>query len=76
MTIRHSPVAGDWGLARAGDWKLTLCFRPRTCFLSGKRLWGKQAYRGVRIITGPGEPVIEDYWIEKSEFIIWKLKGN
>jgi hypothetical protein len=28
------------------------------------------------MITGPGEPVIEDYWIDKNKFIFWQIKGK
>jgi hypothetical protein len=66
-------MADDWGLSRARGWKLVLCILPKTCFLTGKNLWGKRCYKGTRIITGPGEPVIEDYYIEKFEFIKWQL---
>jgi hypothetical protein len=63
----------DWGLQRARDWKLILCMKPRTCFLTGKQLWGSRCYKGTRVITGPGDPVIEDYFIEKFEFMKWQL---
>ena len=62
--VQQSPRTEDWGL------------RFRTCFLTGKQLWGKKAYHGVRIITGPGEPVLDHYWIDKNEFILWNLKGR
>jgi hypothetical protein len=76
-SVTQSPPSEDWGLRRATGWKLKLCWtRPRNCFLSGKPLWGRLAYHGVRVITGPGESIYEDYWIEKQEFIIWNLKGR
>lgn len=75
--VSQSPPAEDIGLNRATGWKLKLCWtRPRNCFLTGKQLFGKRAYHGVRIITGPGEPIYVDYWIERSEFLIWNLKGR
>jgi hypothetical protein len=75
--VQASPPSEDWGLNRAKGWKLKLCWtRPRACFLTGKPLWGKQAYHGVQVITGPGDPVYKDYWIERSEFLIWNLKGR
>jgi hypothetical protein len=66
----------DYGLNKATGWKLKLCWIPKNCFLSKKPLWGKRAYHGERWITGPGEPVFVDYWIEKTEFLIWNLKGR
>jgi len=74
-TVTQAPRTEDWGLNRARGWKLKLCWTsPQTCFLTGKQLWGRQAYHGVRMIDGPGDPVINSYWIEKNEFIIWQLK--
>ena len=74
--VQQSPPSDDWGLKRVRGWKLKLCWWPRKCFLSGKPIWGKRAYFGVRTITGPGEPVYENYWIDKHEFMIWNLKGR
>ena len=75
-SVSQAPPSQDWGLKRASNWKLKLCWRPAHCYISGKKLWGKQAYYGERWITGPGEPVMESYWIEKTEFLIWNLKGK
>lgn len=66
----------NWGLNRAKFWQLKICWLPKTCYLSGRLLWGQRAYHGERWITGPGEPVVEHYWIERDEFLLWKLKGN
>ena len=63
----------QWGLSRARGWKLVLCILPKTCAVSGQKLWGKRCYKGTRVITGPGDPVIEDYYIEKFEFMKWQL---
>jgi len=75
-SVSQSPRSQDWGLNRVKDWALALCWTPKYCFLTGRRLWGVRAYHGIRIITGPGEPVIDHYWVERDEFILWKLKGN
>ena len=74
--VSQSPLSEDWGLRKAQGWRLKLCWLPKKCYLTGKDLWGKQAYYGERWITGPGEPVMEPYWIDRGEFIIWRLKGN
>lgn len=71
--VQQSPPHEDHGLNRAQYWKLKLCWLPKKCFLSDKPLWGKRAYHGERWITGPGEPVVEHYWIEKFEFMKWQL---
>jgi len=76
MSPQASPPSEDWGLKQAGYWDLKLCWRPQRCYLTGKPLWGKYAYHGERWITGPGEPIVKHYWIEKTEYIIWQLKRN
>ncbi len=74
--VQQSPLESNWGLRRAQGWKLKMCWLPKKCFLSGESLWGKKAYHGERWITGPGEPIVEHYWIEKQKFLIWNLKGR
>lgn len=71
-----SPPSQDWGLQRATGWRLRRCLGLKTCYLSGKSLWFKRAYHGERWITGPGEPVYVDYWVERDEFIKWNLRGR
>jgi hypothetical protein len=46
---------------------------PETCHLTGNRIWLKKAYRMTRIITGPGESILEYRWHDKNAHIIWKL---
>jgi len=75
-SVTQKSRSQDWGLGRIRNWKLVLCILPKICFLTGRRLWGKRCYKGTRMITGPGEPVIENYYIDKFEFLIWQLKGN
>lgn len=70
--VQQSP-GEDWGLNRAQYWKLKFCWMPKQCYLSKKSLWGKLAYHGENWITGPGEPVIEHFWIERNEFLVWQL---
>lgn len=74
--VQQSPPSQDWGLQRAGHWRLQFCWLPKLCRLTGKKLWGSYAYYGENWITGPGEPVMIAYWIEKTEFLVWNLKGR
>ena len=74
--VMCAPRSEDWGLNRATGWTLKICWRPQTCFLTGKQLWGKRAYHAVRWIHGPGDPVEDHYWISKEEFVWWNLKGR
>ena len=64
----------DYGLNKVCDWKLKFVLSPRTCFLTGKRLWLEYVYFGTRLLVGPGEPIVDEYYIDKTEFIIWQLK--
>jgi hypothetical protein len=52
------------------------CVWPRRCYTTGQWLFMELAMRGRRVITGPGEPVIEDRWFHRNEAIIKMLKGN
>jgi hypothetical protein len=74
--MQSAPKWEDWSFQKVRNWKLKLCWRPQTCFLTGKQLWGRKAYYGVRMITGPGDPVFDQYWVEKDEFLLSKLKGK
>lgn len=47
---------------------------PRSCYSSGKLLWLTRAYRARRLITGPGEPIVEDRWYECNELLLLKIK--
>lgn len=69
----QSPPSEDWGLRRAKWWELRFCWLPKKCYLTNKPLWGRRAYRGERWITGPCPPIVEHYWIEKNEFLLWQL---
>lgn len=70
----QSPPSEDWGLNRAQRWDLKFCWLPKECFLTGQKLWGKLAYRGIRWIHGPGEPIEQIYWVDKDEFLLWNLR--
>lgn len=48
---------------------------PRRCAISGKWVWIKPAIRVRRMITGPGDPVIIDHWVEAKTFTFQSLKG-
>jgi len=75
-SVTGSPPSEDYGLTRAISWHLHFCLWPRKCFLTEKTLWLEQCYMGSRMITGPGEPIFVDYYIDKFEFLLWQLKRN
>jgi hypothetical protein len=72
-SVTCAPPEQDLGLNKVINWKYKLCWRPNTCFLTGKQLLFKWAYHGTRIITRPGSPVLEDYWVDRDKFLIWNL---
>jgi hypothetical protein len=59
---------------RVANWQLKFAWLPHCCCLSGRFIWLKFAYCGRKIISGPGEPVFEDYWHTTAEHLIWLLK--
>ena len=60
---------------RRATWELCFAWRPHVCELSRKVIWLQTAYRGTRVITGPGTPVVERYWLTSAEFVLWRLKN-
>ena len=54
--------------------ELKFAWLPETCYLTGNRIWLKKAYRMTRIITGPGESILEYRWHDKNTHIMWLLK--
>jgi len=64
----------DLGLIRISKWKLSFNFFPRKCCLSKKLLWLNYSYKGTYLLTGPGDTIFIDYYIDKLEFILWNLK--
>ena len=56
--------------------ELKFSFIPRQCYVSGKKLWLTWAYRRTAMWTGPGDPIFEHRWYDKTEFIIERLKNK
>lgn len=49
---------------------------PRKCFYSNRSIWFRRAYIVTAMVTGPGEPVFEDRWVDSKEYIFLKIKGT
>ncbi|CAB4126004.1 hypothetical protein UFOVP181_234 [uncultured Caudovirales phage] len=60
---------------RRATWEKTFVLWPRTCDQSGKRIWLEYAYKGTRMITGPGDPVFLFRWVNRKEYVFAQLKG-
>ena len=73
MGPMQSPPSEDWGFNRAKWWEFRFCWLPKKCYLTDKPLWGQRAYHGENWVTGPDEPVVEHYWIERDKFVLWQL---
>jgi hypothetical protein len=56
------------------DFHYKYSFIPRRCYNTNRWVWGV-AVRGRRVITGPGDSIIEDRWYHRHEAIIMMLKG-
>jgi hypothetical protein len=72
--MRTKTLLENWAFNNVRRWNLKLCWLPKICYITGKQLWGKYAYYGERWIHGPGDPILDYYWIDKHEFLIWHLK--
>lgn len=49
---------------------------PKRCFITGKLLILEKAYKQTAMWTGPGDPVFEDRWYDKNEFLVARIKGD
>ena len=65
----------DLFLERA-DVDYKYCLLPRQCYKTGRQLWSTLAVRARREWTGPGTPVTEDRWYDRTEFLIMRIKGK
>ena len=55
-------------------WRLRFLWWPRRSALTGRWLWLCNAYEGIAMYAGPGEPVFELRYHETIEHLIWSLK--
>jgi hypothetical protein len=55
-------------------WRLRFLWRPRRSAITGQWLWLRYVYEGIRMITGPGDPVILFRYHDPVEHIVWQLK--
>jgi hypothetical protein len=58
------------------SWQYKFAILPKRCEISKKTIWFKNAYKGTRMITGPGEPVFEYRWLTKEEYLLAAIKGK
>ena len=65
----------DWFYRRCAGWQVKFALWPRHCDLTNNLIWLKRGYKGMAILTGPGEDIIEFRWHDIDEHLMWKLKG-
>lgn len=59
--------------------KLKFVWYPKTCSLTKKRLWLTTAYKSVERYyynNYTDDEIIYTHWIDKHEYIIWKLTNG
>lgn len=49
---------------------------PRKCHITHQWIWLEYAYRQTAMWTGPGDPVFENRWYNRTEFLIERIKGK
>ena len=66
----------DWLFyKKCAGWELRFTILPRTCNITGKRIWLEYAYRGTAFYRSGDINFIQEHkWHDKLEHIIWKLK--
>lgn len=57
-------------------WDIKFSLWPRKCFISGRSIWLKYAYRGTAIWTGPGDPIVEVHWVNPQEYMFMVIRGR
>lgn len=55
--------------------ELKFALTPKKCYITGKTLWLKNAYKQTAMYTGPGDPLFEYRWYDKTEFLLARIKG-
>lgn len=58
---------------RRAEWNPAICLLPRRSDYSGKWIWGPGCVRGVKIIHGPGDDVVLEFWMTNTEFMMFRL---
>jgi hypothetical protein len=73
---KPSPSTSQWmfKLRRVGK-QSKISLRPRRCYISGKQLWMKRCIVVTSLVTGPGEPLLEDFWCDTKEFFLDEIRG-
>ena len=74
-----------WRFHQVKDWNLTFCFLPRTCHLTGRKIWLEYCYHGQYVAEEyqhSGQSVYDyarkpqciDFYVDKTEHLIYLIK--
>jgi hypothetical protein len=74
--IGHSYTGYTDRFWECASWQYKFVVLPKRCEISKKIIWFECAYKGTRMITGPGEPVFEYKWLTKEEYLLAAIKGK
>jgi hypothetical protein len=66
-----------WGKNWDSSWEWTLKFAwLPTKMDSDRYIWWNDYFQGVRIVTGPGTPVILKQYMTSQEYLLYTLKQS
>lgn len=57
-------------------WERKFAWRPKTCQMSGDRIWLRYGYRRITMITGPKILIDESRWLTEECYLIEQLKAD
>jgi hypothetical protein len=76
MDSTQSPPSENWMFKHRRIGKQSkISWRPRRCFLSGKKLWLRRCVVVTSMVTGPGSPAFDDFWCDPKEFLLSEIRG-
>lgn len=59
--------------ARCVGKQIKFAWLPKKCYITGKRIWLKNALKRTAMWTGPGDNIFEHRWYDPQEYMIWQL---
>lgn len=74
MPLDQLDIDPDAWFNEYAQFEYKYCVWPRRCYNTKRWLFLTTAMRGRRIITGPGEPIVEDRWYDSNEGLIMMIK--
>ena len=59
------------------SWMKARNILPKQCAETGEIIWPfTSTYKGIRLITGPGTPIVNIFWLSDKGYAIRTLKGK